>query len=171
MKIILIGFMGSGKSTIGQCLAQFQNMRFYETDALALARSTRATISDIFTHDGEPVFRAYEREVADQLSHLSAGVIATGGGMVTQKVCIDALRQNGGVVIYLQAAFELLHARIRSDHENVRPLFQKTDKARALYDARLDLYHLSADHVLPIHDKKPEEIAREIVQLVMGKGK
>jgi shikimate kinase len=171
MKIILIGFMGSGKSTVGQCLAQFQNMRFYETDALALARSTRASISDIFTHDGEPVFRAYEREIADQLSHLSAGVIATGGGMVTQKVCIDALRQNGGVVIYLHAAFELLQTRVLSDHQNTRPLFQKTDKARALYDARLDLYHLSADHVLPIHDKKPEEIAREIAQLVMRKEK
>lgn len=169
MKIILIGFMGSGKSTVGQCLAQLQGHRFYETDVIGLQSSDRLSIAEIFEKDGEPAWRACELVACRQLSPIAHGVIATGGGMVQSAPCMDHLRATGGKVVYLSASFDMLRTRVTADRENARPLFMDIEKARALYDRRIALYANYADLTVDVTDKKPEEIARAIIQLIMEK--
>ena len=97
--IVLIGMMGSGKSTVGQLLAQRLNCTLVDTDKLIEAREGMA-VSEIFETMGEPYFRALEVGVAQALSLRSDLIIASGGGLPLQEVAIKALKDSG-VVIWL----------------------------------------------------------------------
>ena len=90
--IALVGFMGTGKSTVGQIAASMLNFTFVDTDEM-IERMAHKRISDIFASDGEARFREHEREVVSQLKGMKHAVISTGGGLITNPENLASLRE------------------------------------------------------------------------------
>src|SRR2546430_7721528 len=107
--LALVGFMGAGKSSVGQLVAAQLRFRFVDTDELIEARAGK-TISAIFAEEGEPQFREYERAVVDALKTIHRAVIATGGGLVTQEANLASLKAHA-LVVCLWASPETIWER------------------------------------------------------------
>ena len=157
MAKILIGFMGSGKSTIAALLDKdYVDMDVEITNKIGMS------IADFFASQGEPAFREIESQVLADLAG-SDHVISTGGGVVVSPANREILRNNPDT-IYLRADFDTLYHRIQSDKENIRPLFVNNSKAafKAIFDGRQELYEAAATKIIDVADKTPEEIIEEI---------
>jgi shikimate kinase len=144
--VILVGFMGAGKSTVGRLLARRLGRCFVETDAMITAREGRS-IPEIFADRGEPYFRRLEAEVLDALAEKRGHVVATGGGFPCEPGVMDRLLQLG-TVVWLAADFESAYAR--ANRVGGRPMLagRSAEDAAALYRVRQDSYrraHLSLD--------------------------
>jgi shikimate kinase len=144
--VILVGFMGAGKSTVGRLLARRLGRCFVETDAMITAREGRS-IPEIFTDRGEPYFRRLEAEVLDALADKHGHVIATGGGFPCGPGVMDRLLELG-TVVWLAADFDAAYAR--ANRSGGRPMLagRSAEDAAALYRTRQDSYrraHLSID--------------------------
>ena len=149
--IILIGMMGSGKTTVGKLLAGCLRRPFVDTDALIEEREGRS-IPDIFEQDGEDVFRALELEVSRELSFQSGLVIACGGGLPTQAEAVAALKQNGLVFWLDRDPGETYDALDVSK----RPLARSgRDGFIRRYQSRAPIYRAWSDHI--ICAKSPHE--------------
>lgn len=157
MAKILIGFMGSGKSTIAGLLDE----NFIDMDAL-ITKKIGMPIADFFATKGEAAFRQVEAETLAELAD-SNSVIATGGGVVTSPANRDILARNSET-IYLKADFATLYNRIARDEANVRPLFVNNSKEdfRAIFDGRQALYEEAANVIIDVTNKTPDEIVEEI---------
>lgn len=128
-RIFLIGFMGSGKSSIGERLAQRMGWQFVDTDRLIEA-THHTTIAQIFAQQGESAFRAIECEVLAQLLPQRHIVVATGGGMACKQENIDKMNA-AGTTVYLQASAENLAIWLKSERQN-RPLIAKQSDEQLL---------------------------------------
>ncbi len=122
--IILTGFMGTGKSTIGRALAQRLGLSFVDTDQLIEERNG-CRVADIFARQGEEAFRRMEADLAQELARQQDLVIATGGGFFTNPKNVATL-QTGGHIICLTATAEEILDRIKKQ-EQIRPLLQDPD--------------------------------------------
>ena len=111
--VVLTGFMGTGKSTVGRLLAARLDYVFVDTDELIVARDGRS-IADIFREDGQAVFRRWESRIAQELAGQSGLVIATGGRLMLDETNAAALAENGRVFC-LTAAPETILARLADD--------------------------------------------------------
>lgn len=163
MKIVLIGMMGSGKSTIGKLLASAIGANFLDMDALIEKRENKS-ISHIFTERGESYFRALEHLMAKELEFENNVVIATGGGVVINKDTMMALSNNASVV-YLH--IPVVHIVKRLEGDTSRPLLQNTslqDKLEQVYNDRKAFYKSYADVILTVNDKAVETVVRELIQ-------
>jgi len=142
MNIILIGFMGSGKTTAGRMVAEKLGMDFVDTDQL-IEKKCNKTISDIFEERGEKFFREKERYLIKKtLKNKINCVISTGGGMPCYKDNMEQLKSIGKT-IYLKIDFDILKKRISARN---RPLFQDNKKAEQLFSKRKICYE-NADEV------------------------
>jgi len=121
--IVLIGFMGVGKSTLGRRLAKRLGYKFIDTDS-AIEEITGKTVEQIFRIDGETRFRSEEKLLVRKLAGQSGLVIATGGGMVLAPESVALLQQNG-VLILLRADHEVILQRVKNKKH--RPLLSKGD--------------------------------------------
>jgi shikimate kinase len=144
--VILVGFMGAGKSICGRMLAHRLGRCFVETDDMITA-SEGCSIPEIFTRYGETRFRQLEAEAVEALSLKGDDVIATGGGLPCRDGMMDALRALG-LVIWLRGDLQDLLARAR--RHGARPMLdgRSDDDIVALYRAREPFYsraHLSVD--------------------------
>jgi shikimate kinase len=144
--VILVGFMGAGKSTVGRLLARRLGRCFVETDAMITAREGRS-IPEIFTDRGEPYFRRLEMETLDALADKHGHVIATGGGFPCEPGVMDRLLQLG-TVVWLATDFEAAYAR--ANRTGGRPMLagRSVEEAAALYRVRQESYrraHLAID--------------------------
>lgn len=144
--VILVGFMGAGKSSVGRLLAERLGRRLVETDDLIVAREGKS-IPEIFAEKGEPHFRALEAEALELLKGRRGDVVATGGGFPCREGVMEALKDLGAVV-WLSGDFEILYERGR--RPGSRPMLDNRSKeeARALYRAREPYYrgaHLTVD--------------------------
>jgi shikimate kinase len=117
--IILIGFMGSGKSTVGKELAKQLNLSFVDSDEV-IEKQQGKSISQIFDESGEEAFRKMEQDFIATLPNLEPGVISVGGGMPCFEDNMDRLKANGKV-FYLNTSLMTLTQRLMNDREN-RPL-------------------------------------------------
>ena len=169
--IILIGFMGSGKSTIGKKLARALEYRFLDTDELIEERAGK-TITQIFAEDGEATFRRTETELLEELiQNETHCIIATGGGMPLRPENAACLKKLGMVVL-LNATPETILERLKEDTQ--RPLLQgdnKAEKVNALYNERFPKYTAAADYVVNTDDKTFYSIINEIETLYKEEGK
>lgn len=166
-KIILIGFMGAGKSTIGFLLAKKLKIDFIEMDDLVLKKSQRKNISEIFKIDGEIKFREFEIEVAKELSNKKEGVVSTGGGVVMNKIILDYLKKEAGIVIFLKTSFFEIVSRLKNIGD--RPLFKNIEFAQKLFNFRQNLYLEYADFIVETDNKIPRLIVDEIIKLIENK--
>lgn len=160
-KIVLIGFMGSGKSSVAPLLATRLHYSLVDLDSLVVQQSGLPTIPRIFSERGEPAFRELEAQVAQSLRDATRVVISTGGGIIGRSANIENLRHGGGTVIFLKTSFDEIRRRI-SDI-STRPLFKDPDHAAALYETRLPLYTSYADMTVVTDEKTPEQVCSEIV--------
>jgi len=141
--IVLCGFMGCGKSTVGKRLAARLHMTFTDMDSYIEEQAGR-TISAIFEQDGEAAFREAEHRACVALGQEQGLVIATGGGAVLRPDNVEALRANG-TVVFLNVDVQTVLKRLKNDTS--RPLLQRPDKedaVRTLMQQRLPLYRAAA---------------------------
>lgn len=157
--IVLIGFMGSGKTTVGRLLAADLGWSFLDTDVLVEER-TGLPVKEIFAREGENFFREIEIEAVARVATARRAVIATGGGAVLSGVNVQRLRQDSKVV-WLQVRPEtaLKRAGIAGD----RPLLQgRTVKDIADLLKRREPYYAFADLCIDTDGKDAVAVAREI---------
>jgi shikimate kinase len=161
VNLALIGFMGTGKTTVGRLVAEQLGFEFLDTDELIQSRAGR-TIADIFAKDGEPAFRALEKQVVQELSPREKTVISTGGGLPTNPENLDALK-SFALVICLWASPEKIWERVR--HQSHRPLLHDADpqkKIRELLAVREPFYK-QADVLINTDLRSVREATQQIV--------
>ena len=161
--IILIGLMGSGKSSVGRIVASKLGFQFLDTDQIII-ESAGKTIPQIFESEGEAAFRLRESAALRSLLHREGCVIATGGGIVTQPRNLPLLHHLG-FTVWLEADIATLARRTASSHD--RPLLQNEDpkaKLRKLLDARHPLYKQAADLRIQTDELSQDETAYGIAE-------
>jgi shikimate kinase len=155
--IILAGFMGTGKTTVGRAIAKKLARRFIDSDQY-ITSITRKPIPQIFSDHGEAHFRQLEAQTALELAKLSDVVIATGGGMFLNWGNYERLADSG-IVVCLNAPPEIIQARIGDDQG--RPL---ASNWATLYQQRQPIY-AQIPHQIETAKQTPEEIAEQVIQL------
>jgi shikimate kinase len=161
--VILVGFMGAGKSTVGRLLARRLGRCFVETDAMITAREGRS-IPEIFADRGEPYFRRLETEVLEALAEKQGHVIATGGGFPCGPGVMDRLLLLG-TVVWLAADFNAAYARANRAGERPMLVGRSAEEAAALYQVRQESYrraHLAIDTSLLTVDAVVGRIVRHL---------
>ncbi len=163
--IVLIGFMGAGKSTISRKLSKELDLVSVDTDYL-IEFMEKKSIKDIFEKNGEEYFRKQEQKVANWLeNNVTNTIISTGGGFFM----VENLKKIG-TIVYLKASFEDILNRILS-HQNAkqklkkRPLFNNKKKAKELFNQRVSKYQEVADITIELKEHKNiQSILKEIKQ-------
>jgi shikimate kinase len=159
--VYLVGFMGSGKSTVGAALARELNWPFIDLDNTIEAAEGR-TIREIFEAEGEAPFRTIEHAVLTEASKTEPAVISLGGGTFVQKPNLEFIRQVDGVTIWLDCSIAVL--RHRCSGMTNRPLFRDPASFEQLYQQRLPYYQL-ADYRISTETRSPDEVVKQIVRL------
>jgi shikimate kinase len=159
MKIYLVGFMGSGKTTVGRELAARIDVPFFDLDELIEA-AEKMSIRQIFGIQGEAYFRKRERDLLRSTRHLDSAVIATGGGTFTFDENIQFI-QSEGMSVFLSAPYSLLRARVGTKDD--RPLFRDDLSTHELFATRIRYYRM-ADLTIEIREEEtPAEVVERIV--------
>lgn len=163
--LYLVGFMGSGKTTVGRHLAHRMGWNFFDIDA-EIEAAEKMTIAEIFSSRGEPEFRRIEAAIlAQHVRWIEQGrpaVVALGGGAFAQESNRELLRGNG-ISIWLDCPFETVSRRIaRAPGDPVRPLARDPEHFRALFDTRQQHYGL-ADVRVPVTTDDAEETVAAIL--------
>jgi shikimate kinase len=160
-RVLLVGFMAAGKTTVGRRLAGLLGWTFIDFDDIIEAR-TGLTVPAIFRERGEAVFRGLEARLTDEYGGAAHVVLAPGGGWITQPELLDRLPP-GTLVVWLRISPGEAVRRALADDVH-RPLLAGADplaKARLLLSEREPLYFL-ADATVDVDGRAPEDIAREI---------
>jgi shikimate kinase len=166
MNIFLIGYRGSGKTTVAAALAEQLGWPWVDAD-VELERRAGQSIRQIFATSGEPAFRDLESAVVADLSQRDQHIIALGGGAILREQNRQAIRGRGKTV-WLQASPEALLARIQGDQSTAERRPSLTGQGglaeiRELLAARTPLYAACADLALDAEHQSPAEIARQII--------
>lgn len=160
--IFLIGFMGSGKSTIARMLKNSYGMRLIEMDEQIEAQQGMK-ISDIFAVHGEDYFRRLETELLESLKPEDNAVVSCGGGVPMRDHNVEAMKKSGKIV-YLSARPETIYKRVRNSHS--RPLLEgnmNVGYIEKLLKQRMPRYLAAAEIVVGTDDRSALEICRDIL--------
>jgi shikimate kinase len=169
MNIVLIGFRGTGKSTIGNLLAKRLERDFIDSDK-CIESSTGKTIKSIFEENGEEGFRKIEADTIAELSKADNKVISAGGGSVLKEENVRNLKDNGFLVL-LEATPEIIHNRIAQDKKTTQQRPSLTDKKpldeiKHLIEKREHAYKDAADYTINTSYVSCEDIVNEIITIV-----
>jgi shikimate kinase len=159
--IALVGFMGTGKSSVGRLAAEVLHFTFLDTDHV-IEEWAKKTIADIFAQDGEPAFRKWEQTLVEQLTHRNKTVVATGGGLAANEANLASLKTHA-LVVCLWASPETILERVKG-HTH-RPLLNEPDplaKIRSLLAAREQFYR-QADVLVNTEMRSLREVAAQVV--------
>ena len=164
MNIVLIGMRGTGKTTVGQLLAQSLKRDFVETDEL-ITKKSGLPIAEIVEKHGWEYFRDLESQVVQEISTLDNAVISTGGGVVTRKENVHALKTNG-LVILLTATIDTMEKRLTgakrpplTTQQTIRQEIEEILKKRKV------LYEKASDIRISTDDQAPQIVAEKIMKL------
>lgn len=161
MPIVLLGFMGVGKTTTADLL----ELPVYDMDQIIEER-IGMSIADYFSLVGEPAFRKVETEVLKELLALPADcLVSTGGGVVKAEFNRQLLLENKANNVLLTASFEVAYERIRQNSQSKRPLFLQNSKEEfeTIYQERMALYQGLAATIINTDQLTPEQVARKIL--------
>lgn len=159
--IYLLGFMGSGKSSVGALLARELRWPFIDLDT-TIEAGQGLTIREIFEQAGEPFFREIERAALTEASKTQPAVIALGGGTFVQTPNLELIRESGGTTVWLDCSLEEL--RQRCEGMNNRPLFRDAASFEQLLAQRLPYYRL-AEYRVSTEGRTPREVVEQILRL------
>lgn len=165
--IMLIGFMGTGKSTVASCLCETYGMDLVEMDELIATREGMG-ISDIFAKHGEAYFRDLETNLVIELQSEVNKVVSCGGGVVLRECNVKEMKKNGCVVL-LTAKPETVLERVKDDDN--RPLLRGNKNVEfisEMMEKRREKYEAAADVVISTDNKDVETICKEIIEKVRG---
>jgi 3-dehydroquinate synthase/shikimate kinase/3-dehydroquinate synthase len=160
--IVLVGFMGAGKSTVGRILAARVGAPFVDTDALIEGR-WGAPIAKIFTEEGEPAFREIERGIVAEVLEGEEAIVALGGGALTDPATTTALQWH--TVVWLDVSYGEAMRRVGEDAG--RPMLTVADP-KALYEQRKGIYERVADHRVRVEGIDSEEVVSAIASKIGG---
>ncbi|HOJ92192.1 MAG TPA: shikimate kinase [Dictyoglomaceae bacterium] len=164
--ISFIGFMGSGKSTVGSLLSERLNFHFVDLDKY-LEKEEKKSINEIFADEGEDFFRDRESYYLQKVLLKSKNIVlATGGGVILRDENRSLLREYS-FVIYLKGDFDTLIERLENTYEKEkRPLLKKSRKELyELWKYRSDLYESTAHLIIEVDNKTPFQIVEEIINI------
>ena len=163
--IVLIGFMGVGKTTIGQLLAEKLSVAFFDTDKI-IEQNMNMTVSEFFEKLGEKEFRKYETEVVELLSNTEGCVISCGGGIVLNKTNMNILSKNG-IIVYLKANIDTIVKRVSSDR--TRPIIAAMENPKKeielLFNKRKNFYE-NNNFSFDTDSLTPEQISDNIINKI-----
>lgn len=163
--IALIGFMASGKTTVGRILADKLGMKFLDTDDLLRDKAGK-DLPEIFKTDGEKAFRKLEKSVVLKVSRFKNTLISTGGGVVLDPENVSALRKNA-VIIWLKISPKEVLKRIKPD--GTRPLLECEDplkRAKQLIEKRESIYRDAAHYTIYVDLLSVEEVVEKIIEVI-----
>lgn len=163
--IFLIGFMGSGKTTVCECLHKMYGMEVVEMDSM-ISRQEGMSISDIFTEHGEEYFRTLETELLAGLRDQNNIVVSCGGGTPMRENNVALMKKSGRIVL-LTARPETIYERVRHSHD--RPLLENNMNVpyiAELMEKRREKYEAAADLIVETDGKKAAAICEEIMQKI-----
>ncbi|MCX7779436.1 MAG: shikimate kinase [Negativicutes bacterium] len=160
--IVLIGFMGSGKSTVGRYLSEAAGLAYYNVDQI-IEQYTGKKIRDIFLEEGEPYFRACEEAIIAGLAYARRAVIDCGGGVVLRNTNVACLKQSGKLV-WLTAEAGTVYERLKDNTD--RPLLRGKDITgiQKLLSERMALYREAADLQVATDGRDIPVIVQDIVK-------
>lgn len=162
-RVYLVGFMGSGKTTVGRRLAEILDVPFVDLDA-AYEAMAGETIRSTFETRGEAFFRAREAELLRGTGAFPGAVVALGGGTFTFPENLAFVKRRG-VSVFLDVPFEVLADRLASKTTD-RPLFRNVEEARRLFEARLAFYRMADLAVFVNGEMTVEEVAARVAELL-----
>jgi shikimate kinase len=166
MNIVLIGYRGSGKSTVAQILAEKTGRQKISSDALIENRAGM-TINEFVKKHGWNKFRDLEESIIKEISEMRDIIIDTGGGVILRQSNVEALKKNGKL-FFLNAPPEVLAERIKQ--EDTRPPLTNAKGAwqevESVLKERLPLYRKSADYIIETGEIMPEEVAEKILKII-----
>jgi shikimate kinase len=160
--IVLIGFMGAGKTTVGHLLGERLGLPFMDTD-LVIEQRTGRSVRDIFAADGEPAFRELEHTVTAELLAGPDAVLALGGGAVQHPATRQVLR--GHHVVYLEVGFSESMLRVGADAG--RPMLRDPD-LEAIFQRRLAGYQAVATQTVATSGQLPDAVCLDILTRLRG---
>jgi shikimate kinase len=159
--LTLIGFMGTGKSTVGRLVADILHFTFLDTDDVIEARAG-ATIQEIFQHYGEPAFREWEHRIVEELTRRNKTVIATGGGLPANETNLASLKSHS-LVVCLWSSPEKIWLRVKN--QTHRPLLNSPDplgKIKELLEVRAP-YYRQADVLVNTEFRSLREVTQQVI--------
>lgn len=160
--IYLVGFMGSGKSTVGKILAEKTKRNFIDVDKLIEEKEGRK-IKDIFEKEGEIYFRELEKKTLEELINTENYVISTGGGLGANPDNMKKMKENG-IVIWLDITLNTVFDRCKNDED--RPLLNRPiENIKNLFEERKKVYGL-ASYRINAENKTPMQIVEEILSKI-----
>lgn len=160
--IVLCGFMGCGKTTVGKDLAENLGYTFIDTDEF-IEKRENMSVSDIFAQKGEPYFRSVETEVTKELAERQGLVIATGGGMMLNSQNAESLNKIG-VSFWIKVSVETILQRLKGD--TTRPLLQREDKDAAIRELlqKREPFYLKHSNFCIDGEGEPKEVVERILK-------
>ena len=162
--LVLVGLMGSGKTTVGRALAQRLRRELLDSDAMIEAREGR-TVRDIFREDGEEAFRRIETDVLQEaLAAEDKAVIAAAGGVVLRPENRAALRSSGARVVWLRADPATLVERVKGGAH--RPLLDDDPQGtlQSMYEQRAELYREVADAIVTVDNRSVSDVVEAVLR-------
>jgi shikimate kinase len=164
-RIIILGFMGCGKTTIAKTLAHQLQAEFIDLDSFVTDREG-CSPADVIRNDGESAFRLLETAALNEvLTNNQARVIALGGGTWTIPANRALIAQHGCATAWLDAGFDLCWQRINEGSDSLRPLAPDRETARTRYEARRADYALAEHRIIISQADDQETIANQILTL------
>lgn len=162
--IVLVGMMGSGKSSVGRAIARRLDRTLYDSDDMVEARTGR-TVREIWSSDGEDAFRSIESEVlSEALAAATPAVVAAAGGVVLSEANRTVLAHSNVHVVWLMADVDLLVDRVKNGMH--RPLLDDDPEGtlRTMFDQRAGLYQQVADAIVSVDNRTIHEVAGAVLR-------
>lgn len=162
--IVLCGFMGCGKTSVGRRAAELMDRELCDLDSY-IEKKAGMTVSEIFAKYGEAGFRQREREAVGEVAGTPGLIIASGGGTVLSGANVEAFHRAGGLIVFLDAPLAALQERLKNDTR--RPLLQVPDRRRVieeLFNKRIPLYRAAADVTVDA-GAPPVTVAKRVARL------
>ncbi|MDH3253418.1 MAG: shikimate kinase [Acidobacteriota bacterium] len=164
MKVLLTGFMGAGKTTVGRAVAERLGLEFVDLDDM-IEQADGRTVREIFESAGEEEFRRLERAALAQVLDETDAVIATGGGTLANEEALRSVAHQT-VSVWLNPALDVIERRLDEAGGEQRPLLDDATRVRSLFRRRLPFYRLAALRIDIGGDESVAEVADRLVRML-----